>query len=148
MLVVIATRCFQICLAGMECREVVDQVRRESSEAAECQVCTELQAEFAKNPGGLPMRRAGLVGAGLVGGAALAITTICVPFVLPALRRVCLPFVPATTAQLEHVSRALESGASSRAQLPRLLDIGSGDGRVVLLAARQGYRATGVELNR
>ena len=29
-----------------------------------------------------------------------------------------------------------------------MLDIGSGDGRLVVEAARMGFRATGVELNR
>ena len=30
----------------------------------------------------------------VVGGLGLAITSICVPFVVPALRKVCLPYVP------------------------------------------------------
>ena len=138
----------------MECREVVDQVKAEmnitklATEPAviECQECAELQAEFAKNPGGLPPRRAGLILASIVGGAGLALTTICVPFVLPALRRVCLPFVPATSTQLSNVRTALQGRASQ--PHPTLLDIGSGDGRIVIQAARDGFQASGVELNR
>ena len=142
----------------MECREVLDQVKSEvniikpdmvmtgSATSEECQECRELQAEFAKNPGGLPPRRAGLIIASLVGGAGLAITTVCVPFVLPALRRVCLPFVPATSSQLSNVRSALQGRPSSPPA--RLLDIGSGDGRIVIQAATDGFRATGVELNR
>merc|ERR1719382_1278878 len=108
----------------MECRELVDQVSVETDKAGtECRECSELQAEFAKNPGGLPPRRAGLIIASLVGGAGLAITTVSVPFVLPALRRVCLPFVPATSSQLSNVRSALQGRTGSSPA--RLLDIGS-----------------------
>ena len=139
----------------IECREIVDSVKNEKSidipnvvldkDGNVCNVCTELQAEFSKNPGGLPPKRAGLIIAGIIGGAGLAISTVCVPFVLPAFRKVCLPFVPATTAQLANVSKALESRVSLT---PTLVDIGSGDGRIVLQAAKQGFKAHGVELNR
>ena len=143
----------------IECRELVDQVKSEvtmmksvetdkAQAAIECQECSQLQAEFAKNPGGLPPRRAGLIIASLVGGAGLAITTVCVPFVLPALRRVCLPFVPATSSQLSNVRSALGGRVSSPPGPGRLLDIGSGDGRIVIQSARDGFQATGVELNR
>jgi len=149
----------------IECREVVDTVKQDAAlantstdipknivvldkDGKVCDVCTELQAEFAKNPGGVPPRNAGLVLAGLVGGAGLAITTICVPFVVPALRAVCLPYVPATTAQLANVSKALGVVRTATHPHPTLVDIGSGDGRIVLQAAREGYKAHGVELNR
>merc|ERR1711892_124273 len=109
----------------VDCREMVDKVKHEASiesladknvhvelpkivldkDGKVCDVCTDLQAEFAKNPGGLPPTRAGLIIAGIVGGAGIAITTICVPFVLPALRAVCLPYVPATTTQLGNVTK-------------------------------------------
>lgn len=108
----------------------------------ECLECRELQAEFASNPGGRPASRLGLVVAAAVGGLGLAVTGLCLPFVLPALRKVCLPFVPATTTQVQNVVVALRGRGGS------LLDIGSGDGRIVLEAARLGFRAHGVELNR
>ena len=134
----------------LECREIVDSVKADmppsvplavDKDGAICRECTELQMEFSKNPGGLPPRRAGLVVAGVVGGAALAVTTVCVPFLLPALRRVCLPFVPATPTQLANVRAALR-GRSSQQQQQRatLLDIGSGDGRIVVEAARDGFQ--------
>ena len=148
----------------IECRDMVDQVRSEGNiikpdmmtrisvetdkAGTECRECSELQAEFAKNPGGLPPRRAGLIIASLVGGAGLAITTVSVPFVLPALRRVCLPFVPATPSQLNNVRSALQGRVRSPPAQARLLDIGSGDGRIVVQSARDGFQATGVELNR
>ena len=151
----------------IECREIVDTVKQEAAldslcdktakmeipknnivldkDGKVCDVCTEMQAEFAKNPGGLPPKRAGLIIAGLVGGAGLAITSICVPFVLPALRKVCLPYVPATTIQLANVSRAVQGRHVAH---PTLVDIGSGDGRIVIQAAKSGFVAHGVELNR
>ena len=66
-----------------------------------CKECMDLQAEFQKNPGGKPPRRMGLIIAGVVGGLGLGVTALTVPFLLPALRRVCLPFVPATNTQVE-----------------------------------------------
>lgn len=78
----------------------------------------------------------------VTGGVAVGVSIICIPFtVLPALRKVCLPFVPATTEQLLAVSKAL-AGRSGK-----LLDVGSGDGRIVFTAAKLGFQADGVELN-
>ena len=74
------------------------------------------------------------------GCSALALSAICLPFVTPALRRVCLPYVPATDKQVENVFKALARGnttstSSSSAKRPTLVDIGSGDGRIVSAAA-------------
>lgn len=59
------------------------------------------------------------------GGAAVALSAICFPFVLPAFRRVCLPYVPASTEQVGNVLKALKGRKGN------LVDIGSGDGRIV-----------------
>lgn len=75
------------------------------------------------------------------GGLALGVSIICIPFVSPALRKVCLPYVPATTEQLAGVTKALANRSGS------LLDVGSGDGRIVFTAAKLGFKADGVELN-
>ncbi|XP_063317882.1 ATP synthase subunit C lysine N-methyltransferase [Pelmatolapia mariae] len=85
--------------------------------------------------------RIGLVVTGLVGGSLVALYAVAAPFVAPALRKVCLPFVPATTTQVENVLKAL------RARSGTLVDIGSGDGRIVIAAAKHGFRASGFELN-
>lgn len=93
------------------------------------------------------------------GGVAVALSAICLPFVLPALRKVCLPYVPATDTQVANVMRALgeragrpvavrlRKAASGLSGTRKLVDIGSGDGRIVLEAAKAGYKAHGVELN-
>ncbi|XP_069762523.1 ATP synthase subunit C lysine N-methyltransferase-like [Narcine bancroftii] len=93
-----------------------------------------------------PKRRWGLVLVGAAGGAVLVLYAGTAPFVAPALRRICLPFVPATPAQVENVLQLLSGRRGS------LVDIGSGDGRIVIGAARfkgikQGFRAVGDELN-
>lgn len=85
--------------------------------------------------------RLGLIVTGVVGGSLVALYAVTAPFVAPALRNVCLPFVPATTVQVANVLSAL------RARSGRLVDIGSGDGRIVIAAAKQGFRASGFELN-
>ncbi|XP_043287456.1 ATP synthase subunit C lysine N-methyltransferase isoform X2 [Venturia canescens] len=83
----------------------------------------------------------GLFLIGVTGGVGAALSIVCIPFVSPALRRICLPYVPATTQQIENVLVALQGRTGS------LVDLGSGDGRLVLAAARKGFLATGVELN-
>ncbi|MBN3304034.1 ATP synthase subunit C lysine N-methyltransferase [Amia ocellicauda] len=83
----------------------------------------------------------GVVLAGLVGGAVLALYAVATPFVIPAFRKVCLPFVPATPAQVGNVLAALQRRTGS------VVDLGSGDGRIVIAAAKQGFRAVGFELN-
>uniref|UniRef100_A0A3B3ZEJ2 Uncharacterized protein n=1 Tax=Periophthalmus magnuspinnatus TaxID=409849 RepID=A0A3B3ZEJ2_9GOBI len=85
--------------------------------------------------------RLGLIVTGVVGGSLVALYAVAAPFVAPALRKVCLPFVPATTVQVTNVLSAL------RPRTGNLVDIGSGDGRIVIAAAKQGFRASGFELN-
>ncbi|KAM6948307.1 ATP synthase subunit C lysine N-methyltransferase [Aplochiton taeniatus] len=86
-------------------------------------------------------KRIGLIATGLVGGSLVALYAIAGPFVAPALRKICLPFVPATTAQVENVFKVLQQRSGT------LVDIGSGDGRIVIAAAKHGFRAAGFELN-
>uniref|UniRef100_A0A0A9W502 Protein FAM173B n=2 Tax=Lygus hesperus TaxID=30085 RepID=A0A0A9W502_LYGHE len=86
-------------------------------------------------------RSGGLLVAGITGGVAVALSVVCYPFVSPALRRICLPYVPATTQQVANVLHVLRGNSG------RLLDIGSGDGRIVVAAAKNGFKSDGVELN-
>lgn len=69
--------------------------------------------------------RIGLVITGAIGGSLVALYAVAAPFVAPALRKVCLPFVPATTAQVQNVLQVLRRRSGT------LVDIGSGDGRIV-----------------
>ncbi|KAG7190033.1 hypothetical protein KM043_006183 [Ampulex compressa] len=85
--------------------------------------------------------RVGLYFVAITGGLATAISLVCIPFVSPAFRKICLPYVPATTQQIQNVLKALEGRTGS------LVDIGSGDGRIVLAAAKVGFKAHGIELN-
>lgn len=61
----------------------------------------------------------------VAGGSAVALMAVCAPFVSPALRRICLPYVPATPTQIENVLTALKGRRGD------LIDLGSGDGRIV-----------------
>ncbi|PWA17495.1 hypothetical protein CCH79_00011382, partial [Gambusia affinis] len=99
------------------------------------------QGNAAFSEGRRRRSRLGLVVTGVVGGSLVALYAVAAPFVAPALRRVCLPFVPATTAQVENVLRVL------RTRTGTLVDIGSGDGRIVIAAAKCGFQASGLELN-
>ncbi|KAM5264420.1 ATP synthase subunit C lysine N-methyltransferase [Ctenodactylus gundi] len=78
---------------------------------------------------------------GVVSGAVVALYAIATPFLTPAFRKVCLPFVPATSKQIENVVKMLRHRRGS------LVDIGSGDGRIVIAAAKEGFEAVGYELN-
>ncbi|XP_030754508.1 ATP synthase subunit C lysine N-methyltransferase [Sitophilus oryzae] len=79
---------------------------------------------------------------GITGGVALGLTVICAPFVSPALRKYCLPYIPATNEQVSNIFKALKGFSKGS-----LLDLGSGDGRIVIEAAKKGFEAHGVELN-
>ncbi|XP_055616074.1 ATP synthase subunit C lysine N-methyltransferase [Toxorhynchites rutilus septentrionalis] len=88
---------------------------------------------------------AGKILVALTGSVAVGLSIVCYPFVSPALRKHCLPYVPATTKQIENVLRSVKSSANTT---NRLLDIGSGDGRIVIAVAKaQRIEAHGVELN-
>ncbi|XP_075152505.1 ATP synthase subunit C lysine N-methyltransferase [Haematobia irritans] len=76
------------------------------------------------------------------GGIGIGLSVVCSSFVAPAFRRICLPYVPATTEQISNVLKFLPRNSPNR-----LLDIGSGDGRIVIATAKQGIQSDGVELN-
>ncbi|KAH8340646.1 hypothetical protein KR059_003369 [Drosophila kikkawai] len=78
------------------------------------------------------------------GGVGIGLSIVCASFVAPAFRRICLPYVPATTEQIQNVLSFLPKNAGGK-----LLDIGSGDGRIVVAAAQhhRGLKTDGVELN-
>lgn len=81
----------------------------------------------SKSPGWI-----GLALAGVTGGAAVILSVVAAPFVAPALRKVCLPYVPASDAQVNNVLAALKT-----LRAKSLIDLGSGDGRIVIAAVQQ-----------
>uniref|UniRef100_A0A023FV72 Methyltransferase domain-containing protein n=1 Tax=Amblyomma parvum TaxID=251391 RepID=A0A023FV72_AMBPA len=89
-------------------------------------------------------RRLGIAAIALTGCSAVGIVAVAVPFLSPALRKVCLPYVPATDIQVRNVAAVLRK----RSQRSALVDLGSGDGRIVFEAAKLGFTpSVGVELN-
>lgn len=103
-----------------------------------------MELELLQNTESEGSRKLSPVGKFLIygsGGLAVGVSIVCVSFVTPAFRRFCLPYVPATTDQLIGVRKALEGRSG------RLLDVGSGDGRIVFTAAKLGFKSDGVELN-
>lgn len=86
-----------------------------------------------------------LVAAGF-GFIGTTLVFLAAPFILPALRRHCLPYVPATDQQLANLLKAFERHSNKG---DTFLDIGSGDGRICRLANARGIysRVHGVELN-
>lgn len=97
--------------------------------------------------------RVALFGLAVTGTLAVGVSMVTFSFVSPALRRFCLPFVPATENQIQNVLKLCgRSGGSARNINNKhhgssLVDLGSGDGRIVVAAAKSGYHATGYELN-
>lgn len=75
------------------------------------------------------------------GGSFVTLVGVTLPFLMPALRKVVLPFVPATDIQVSNVMKCLTSNSG------KLIDLGSGDGRIVLAAGSHGFQATGIDLN-
>ncbi|KAF5280479.1 hypothetical protein FQA39_LY18060 [Lamprigera yunnana] len=77
----------------------------------------------------------------VTGVVTISLCAITIPFLTPALRRHCLPYVPATDTQLKNIIIALKHRKG------KVIDLGSGDGRVVLELARHNYESHGVEMN-
>ncbi|CAH8510833.1 unnamed protein product [Schistosoma rodhaini] len=75
-------------------------------------------------------------------------------FISPAFRKICLPFLPATSPQLDYTYKLLKYAQSQKndKSLGSIIDLGSGDGRVLIdLLSRPTLKITsahGVELNR
>ncbi|WAR06541.1 ACKMT-like protein [Mya arenaria] len=108
--------------------------------AEECNICKIIN-EAPKQPK-RPWDKKRIAVVGIFSSIAVGSVALTVPFIAPAFRRVCIPYVPATTTQVENVMAALKGRSGS------LLDIGSGDGRVVIEASKHGFQGYGVELNR
>eukprot|EP00112_Aurelia_sp_Birch-Aquarium-sp1_P021025 Seg5556.1 transcript_id=Seg5556.1/GoldUCD/mRNA.D3Y31 product="Protein N-lysine methyltransferase FAM173B" protein_id=Seg5556.1/GoldUCD/D3Y31 len=100
-----------------------------------------------ENSDRIQRRKWGLLAAGATGAVALGLCVVSAPFVTPALRKFCLPYVPATSRQVENVMNMCRSHPKLNGGMERLVDLGSGDGRIVLAAAKNGFMSTGVELN-
>ena len=61
----------------------------------------------------------------LLNGLAVGMIGLALPFILPAFRKICLPYVPATPEQIKAVLSLLKGGSGP------VVDLGSGDGRLV-----------------
>eukprot|EP00035_Acanthoeca_spectabilis_P026037 m.461040 g.461040 ORF g.461040 m.461040 type:complete len:216 (-) comp22192_c0_seq1:154-801(-) len=83
--------------------------------------------------------------AAVFGGTIVGVGAVFWPFLSPALRKIALPYIPASEVQVANVVRALK--LRPRTEGARMVDVGSGDGRLVVAAAKEGYTADGVELN-
>lgn len=115
-----------------------------TTQPEKCDFCEEIQRASdacPPDPSKPKLTKAGVVILGFSGVFFVGIYAATAPFLLPALRKICLPFVPATTQQVKNVFTALSGRRGS------MIDIGSGDGRITLEAARQGFKSYGVELN-
>jgi len=100
---------------------------------------------FASDSPPKPRSWGGLAAFAAVSAITGGLVAVSVPFILPAFRKVCLPYVPATTTQVKHVAQALGRASGRRAQ--NVAEIGSGDGRIAFEVAKQGYNVVGYELN-
>nr|XP_033786724.1 ATP synthase subunit C lysine N-methyltransferase-like [Geotrypetes seraphini]XP_033786734.1 ATP synthase subunit C lysine N-methyltransferase-like [Geotrypetes seraphini]XP_033786743.1 ATP synthase subunit C lysine N-methyltransferase-like [Geotrypetes seraphini] len=81
----------------------------------------------------------------IVTGIASGVYGLWALFVLPGFRTVPwklkVPFLPSSKVQTENIMKLL------RGRKGCLVDLGSGDGRLVLAAASVGFQSTGYELN-
>ena len=95
-----------------------------SSKQEECDFCQQI-SEAGKSSKPPQLSQRGFIMLGMAGAVFTGITALLVPFVSPGLRRIALPFIPASPSQVNNVFSALKNRSGS------LLDIGSGDGRIV-----------------
>ena len=78
-----------------------------------------------------------------------AITAICLPFISPAVRKYCIPYIPATNKQVNNVIKVCKQIKlhHSNKKTFKVCDLGSGDGRLILELAKCGIHGSGYELN-
>lgn len=81
-----------------------------------------------------------------IGATTIVLGLICVPFLsVPA--RTKFGRIPWMATPQRHIATALKHLPPPRAGSGVWIDLGSGDGRLVIAAAQKGYRAVGYELN-
>lgn len=89
----------------------------------------------------------GRIAVAAVGLSLVALLAVATPFlVVPALTRIPWMATPQHICEMA-VARLPRHPVGKRSGSPRLVDLGSGDGRFVIEAARRGYLADGIELN-
>ena len=98
-----------------------------ASSVSDCGFCEKYEHEFDTPPRPPNGKYIGLIVGGIFGFTGLALITIAFPFIKPAFRKYCLPYVPATDVQVSNVITALGKGRTNQT----LIDLGSGDGRIV-----------------
>jgi hypothetical protein len=81
-----------------------------------------------------PRRTPPLLATVIFGGALVGVGSMFWPFLAPAMRRIALPYIPASGEQVANVVKALK--LRPRLQGARMVDVGSGDGRLVVAAAK------------
>lgn len=120
-----------------------------SNPTTDCEFCEEIHQQ------GLKSQQPKLSAAGktvlAIGGiVAVVIYGVAIPFVLPGFRRICLPYVPATEQQINNILACLRGRSGT------LVDLGSGDGRIIMAVMKANLSSThqlnlkkadGVELN-
>lgn len=60
-----------------------------------------------------------------IGVAGVGVTLAAIPFIIPGFRRYCLPYIPASDAQVRAICTIMKNRCGP------VIDLGSGDGRVV-----------------
>lgn len=106
-----------------------EKTGKKASKSESCELCDLVQKDLEKTrlegktkP---KLTTVGKVLLGVSGASFVALCAVTTPFLLPALRKVCLPYVPATNTQVSNVLKLLQGRSGT------LIDLGSGDGRIV-----------------
>ena len=95
---------------------------------------------------------AGHVAVGILGVTVAAVIGISCPFIIvPAMRKKGgVPWMITSSTiinnALKHVSKIQSFHQVGSNKVPRLIDLGSGDGRVCIQAAQQGFHSVGYEV--
>jgi len=82
-----------------------------------------------------------------IGGTFVSLSLLFVPFLAPGFRKLCIPWMGTPLHVIRSALDKLPSKSTSVNTTRRLVDLGSGDGRIVIEAALRGYDSVGIELN-
>ena len=85
-----------------------------------------------------------------IGIVTFGLSVMVGPFIAPAFRKLTIPWMATPTTIIRHALHKIDKLPNNKIPINnrKLCDLGSGDGRFVIEAARAGYeKAVGIELN-
>ena len=105
----------------------------EKNKSESCDACAQIHYDSMLTEGrDYKLSTKGKIIFGIFGATACGMVAAALPFLAPGVRKICLPYLPATDAQVSNILKILPQQHKGK-----LVDLGSGDGRIVSTNAQE-----------